>query len=91
MKLQLLRPILVFAGAWNPAVFQLGWLAKNVHGIPVGAEVRVDEVTVVEEGRPPKKINYMQALGIFVSQTRLEIYPTAIDHQYLRTTEQKVA
>ena len=91
MKLQLLRPTLVFAGAWNPAVFQPGWLAKNVHGIPVGAEVRVDEVTVVEEGHAQKKINYMQALGILVSQTRLEIYPTAIDDQYLKTTEEKVA
>lgn len=91
MKLQLLRPTLVFAGAWNPAIFQLGWVAKNVHEIPAGADVRVDEVTVTDQNRPPKRIHYMQDLGIFVSQTRLEIYPTAIDKESLRVTEEKVA
>jgi hypothetical protein len=91
MKLQLLRPTLVFAGAWNPAVFQLGWVAKNVHGIPVGTEVRVHEVIVTEPGRQPKKIDYMADLGIFVSQSRLEIYLTAIDKASLESTEQKVA
>ncbi len=75
MKLDLRRPILVLAGAWNPAIFQPGWIARHVFGIPVGDEL---EFTVVQMAgdEQQRQALYAQDVGISVSLRRLEVFAT---------------
>jgi hypothetical protein len=81
MKLDLRRPTLVLAGAWNPAIFKPAWIGLHVFGIPAGAEFTVIGVQIVDGGEQ-KLAFYINNVGISVSPNRLEIFavdPGAFD------------
>lgn len=73
MKLDLRRPTLVLAGAWNPAIFQPGWIATHVFGVPVGAEVTARLAQLIVDDQP-KNIFYLKDVGFSVASNRLEIF-----------------
>lgn len=69
MKIELRRPQIVLAGAWNPAIFQPGWIARHLHQVPKGTEVRGQQII-----SPPINVVYINGIGISASPDRVEIY-----------------
>lgn len=73
MKLDLRRPTLVLAGAWNPAIFEPAWIVRHVFGMPPGVEVTMNVAQMIDEGEP-KLVIYIKNVGFSVSPTRLQVF-----------------
>jgi hypothetical protein len=86
MKLDLRRPTLVVAGAWNPAILQPGWIAQHVFGVPVGSKVtaKIAQMVVDEQ---PKKIFYLNDVGFAVSSNRLELFAVGVEESAFNAVE----
>ena len=76
MILDLGKPAIVIAGAWNPAIFQPTWVLTNLFGAAVG---ETHEVTEVLNELEQKRITYKKNVGIHVNRTRLELLTTGIE------------
>ncbi len=77
MKLDLKRPSFVIVGAWNPAIFSPNWIALNLLDYPEGQELAVTNVLAGDRG--PSPIQYIEEVGIFASNQRVEIYLNSLD------------
>jgi hypothetical protein len=75
LKLDLRRPILVIAGAWNPAIFHPVWVARHLLGYPEGDTIRA---TLVQTGPPLHTTTYLDGIGYSASAQRFEL---ALAHQ----------
>ena len=73
MKLDLTKPVVIFVGAWNPAIFKPEWIAHYLFGNEEAVEV---PVTQVEQKTPlgKKEILFIDNVGISASKNRVEIY-----------------
>ena len=88
MKLDVRKPMIVFAGAWNPAIFKPGWIARHLLEVPEGQQVQVLEVMVA--GRlDAGPIHYFddRNIGIFASFQRLEIFANEFDTPTIELVE----
>jgi len=65
------QPTLVFAGAFNPAIFSPAWIVKNLYKVPEGIEVEGIFVSDIEQQttRP-----YFKGVGILAQSQRLSIF-----------------
>lgn len=71
-KLNLTRPILVFPGAWNPAIFSPPWVAQYLHEYPEGDEV---EATLIQEaGSTNAPIVFIREIGISAANNRIQFF-----------------
>jgi hypothetical protein len=77
MKLDLRRPTIVLAGAWNPAIFEPAWIARHVFGMPGGVEFTVNAAQMIADGEAKLAI-YIGDVGFSVSPTRLEIFAAQV-------------
>ncbi len=66
-------PTLVVTGAWNPAIFQPGWILPNLFNVAAGTTVPLTQVVVTQNDQQAI-ITYYLDIGIAVSFQRLEIY-----------------
>lgn len=73
LQLDLRSPTLVLAGAWNPAIFQPGWMLQHIQGLPQGQEATIGQLLIAEPTMQ-KNITFFDQIGIFVSNNRIEIY-----------------
>lgn len=72
MKLDLRTPSIVISGAWNPMIFQAGWVAHHLFGYPLGEQVTGISLTASALGDQP--IMFFDGAGIRATGPRLEIY-----------------
>lgn len=75
MDLDARKPVLVILGAWNPAIFQPGWIARWLFSYPKGQDVTV--ATVAASGPELTLLTYLDNVGVGVSDQRLMIYANA--------------
>ncbi len=73
MRRDLQIPTLVVTGAWNPAIFQVGWILDHLFEVERGTKVQIAQV-VRNTNDGPQTIYYYEQLGIHVSDRRLEIF-----------------
>lgn len=85
MILDLRKPVLIFAGAFNPAIFSPPWMARNLFGVPEGEEVEVTSVLDTGEGPAPR--HYIQKVGVLVQSQRLAIYPDEMSDEVIGRAE----
>lgn len=85
MLLDARRPLFVFRGAWNPAIFQPPWLAKYLFDIESGQEVEAIEMTVLTP--VSQKITYINDIGITASNNGVDIFANGMDEQTLAKAE----
>jgi hypothetical protein len=90
MKLDLRMPTVVLAGAWNPAIFQPGWIARHVFGVPAGAEIKVTAVQMLI-GQQQKLVTYIRDVGFAVSSNRLEIFAVEGSESAFKAAEETTA
>jgi hypothetical protein len=83
--LDLRKPVLIFAGSFNPAIFSAPWMARSLFGVPEGEEVEVTSVLDLGEGPPPR--HYIQKVGVLVQSQRLAIYPDEMTEEVIGRAE----
>lgn len=84
MQLDLRRPVLVLTGTWNPAIFQPGWMAKNLFEIPEGKSVQASEIIHVQSSR---RVTYVGDIGIAATASRIEVYCNSLQKDCLAKAE----
>ena len=84
MKLDLTRPTIVLTGIWNPAIFQIPWMAMNLFEKKSGESFNYTEVHT--PGRIP--LIYSDDVGIGVSAARVELYINSFDPAKRKALEQ---
>jgi len=84
MYLNLQRPLLVITGAWNPAVFQVPWMAVNLFGKKRGDTVSVTHIQLQDR---PDLLTYFGDIGIGVSQRRIDLFANNFDDNTKRALE----
>jgi hypothetical protein len=90
MKLDLRKPTLVMAGAWNPAIFRPAWIARYVFDVPVGAEVTVAAVQQQSDGEQ-KIVIYMNGVGFSFLSNRLELFAAGDNRSAFNAVENAIA
>ncbi len=86
MKVDTRPPVFVFVGAWNPAIFQSAWIARYLFNVPAGREQPATEVLVTIP--IPRRIIYIENIGIAVSNERVEIFANDFDEAVIQRTEE---
>jgi hypothetical protein len=79
----------VVVGAWNPAIFQGGWITRHLFDVPAGQQVQLAQLIAPQ--KIPKVILYYRGLGISVSTERLELYPNDLSEEMQRLSENTLA
>jgi hypothetical protein len=74
LALDIRGPVIVVAGAFNPAIFSQSWVATNVFGIPEGAEMSVLEVLVQIDPQSLLQLRFFEGVAINVGPGRVELY-----------------
>jgi hypothetical protein len=82
MNLDIQRPTLVITGQWNPAIFDPSWVARHLFGLTAGTEMSVTQVWTGN-----KITNYFGALGLAVSNSRVEIFLNEFEPENQATSE----
>lgn len=77
LKLDLRKPLFVFLGAWNPAIFQPGWVARYLFGFPEGASV--DAGLLMLPNQPP--LTFIKDIGVAVTPERVTLYVQRFDDE----------
>lgn len=85
MKIDLRRPILVFLGAWNPAIFEPGWIAANIFQVPVGQDTIFD--LVLEAPPEGGTVHYLNNIGVSANAQRLRIFANNLEPTSLAKAE----
>jgi hypothetical protein len=89
MKLDLRRPTLVLAGAWNPAIFRPGWIAQHVFGMPSGTDVTVTAVQAADD--QAKLVIYINDVGLSASANRLAMFAVDVGQSAFDAVENAIA
>ncbi len=84
MKVDLRVPTIVISGAWNPAIFQPGWIARHLFEVPEGTKKLLAEV-VTNNGE--RQIRYLDNVGISVVYERIEFFINSLDDECISTCE----
>jgi len=85
MELDLRRPSLILLGAWNPAIFQPGWIARHLLDYPEGQEV--EAMSVISADRGGQAVTYIDELGFNVSNQRVELFVNTHNDDYINRLE----
>ena len=86
MKLDLRKPVFVFVGAWNPAIFQPGWIARHLFEIPEGEKVRAEAMVPTVPNQ--EAILYIEDIGLAVTNERVQIFVNGFDDETIQCCEQ---
>jgi hypothetical protein len=81
----------VVIGAFNPAIFNPGWVAHNVHGIPDGQEVEVMEVHVQTGPTALLRLNFINGVAFHVLPSRMDVYTSGGSIDNFKRLEEAVA
>lgn len=84
MQLDMRNATFAFLGAWNQSIFHPGWVAHHLHQIPVGKEITGFQVS--KPGQPSR--DYIEEIGLLVTQTRLDVYINEFNGDLIRRAEQ---
>lgn len=90
ISLDLRRPLFVFLGAWNRAIFSPNWIALHLFGYPEGEEVAAREVVETVEAKKmsvQKKAIYFESVGIVATNSRIEIFVNDLEPQTIEKAE----
>lgn len=74
LTLNLRAPLIVVAGAFNPAIFTPQWVATNVFDVPVGAEMSVLEVIMQPDPQSVLQLRFIDGVALNALPNRLELY-----------------
>jgi hypothetical protein len=69
--LDLRQPTLVIAGAWNPAIFSIEWIATNLWGKKENDVLRIPQVLDIPSGR---SVFYHDEIGFLAAPDRICLY-----------------
>lgn len=79
-------------GAWNPAIFQPGWMAQYLLGFPAGERIPAATLLAVPTTGivvgAAKQTTYISDIGISVNTDRLEIYVNDLQPETIAKAEQ---
>jgi hypothetical protein len=75
MRLDLRQPTLVIAGAWNPAIFSVEWIATHILGKKENEVLKL--VQVVDA--TGNFINYYNETGLYTNLDRISLYCNDLD------------
>jgi hypothetical protein len=78
LTLDVRAPIVVLAGDFNAAIFQLGWVGTHLFGMPEGAEIQAQEV-VIQADVGLLQLLFLEGVALNVTPTRIELF--AVDSQ----------
>ena len=78
MNVDLRRPTIVIAGAFNPAIFTPEWIAAVLHEMPEGSDV--EGLLVADTGRQSVR-TYINGVGIAIEGERLTVAWESLDGQ----------
>lgn len=84
MQLDLRRPTLIIAGAFNPAIFSLPWIANALFGIPEGHDVEGVAVQDVNNGTLSY---YIDKVGVTAEAHRLSIFIDDLNDETITKAE----
>ncbi len=76
MKIDLREPTVVIAGAFNPAIFGVGWVASEMFGIADGEQV---EATMVADMVQQTQRAYIGKVGVMAEPLRLSVFVDDLD------------
>lgn len=90
MRLDARRPVVVLTGAWNPAIFNPGWVGLHLLGIPKGQTVTV---RIVQSMPDMKQVTYVadSNIGYYADFTRVEFYSNSYETEGIRSLAQTIA
>jgi hypothetical protein len=90
MRLDARKPLVVLTGAWNPAIFNPGWVGLHLLGRPEGQTVNVRLVQTLPD---VKQVLYVadSDIGYYTDSTRVEFYSNSYDTGALAAVTQMVA
>lgn len=88
MKLDLRHAAIVLLGAWNPAIFQPGWIVRHLFNVPEGQSVKGGQLIPSSPALDP--ILFLEGVGISVSGDRVRLYLNRFDEETISRVE-KVA
>ncbi len=84
LQLDLRRPVIVITGIFNPAIFNPGWVAHHLFGLPVGGTVNI----AVADGVGASGIAaFLNGVGISVSQSRADLFASTNTDEGLELVE----
>ena len=63
MNLDLRKPTIVVTGAWNPAILELGWIARYLFDVPENAQVRAHTIVTGVGTKQLKEVTYINGIG----------------------------
>lgn len=87
LKLDTRQPIFVIVGDFNPAIFSVGWVANNLHGIPIGTEIELTEIMAEVPGGLAQ-LNFINGVALVVTAGRLDAFVADQSPQRIEAVEQ---
>jgi len=81
------QPSIVVVGAWNPAILQPHWLAKEVYEIPEGQEFPATMAFSTDPGAPPKCS--IGGISYIASSDRLTVFVEGTEQANLEEAGQR--
>lgn len=84
LQLDLRRPLIIITGIFNPAIFNPSWVARHLFDIPAGETVNV---AVADGIGASGLIAFLNAVGISVNQSRMELFAQAATEEGLEAVE----
>jgi hypothetical protein len=76
VKVDLRKPTIVIAGAFNPAIFQPAWIANILYEIPEGEDV---EGVFVRNLADQTTVPYIKRVGVLAEMHRLSVFVDSLD------------
>jgi hypothetical protein len=76
----------VITGTWNPAIFQAGWIAEHLFGVPKGQQLEMAQR--ITTGPHPKSTYFYANIGISVTTERLELYCNRMADEVINNIEE---
>ncbi|WP_313807286.1 hypothetical protein [Sphingobium sp.] len=84
MQLDLRQPTIVIAGAFNPAIFSLSWIANILFDVPEGQDV---EGVMVQDMGQANPRSYIGKVGVSADANRLSVFIDDLSSETLATAE----
>ena len=86
LKLDIRGPIVVLVAEFNPAIFGLPWIAKNLFDKAEGEEIAAAEV-LIKNGQLLTQLTFLEGVAINVSPVRTEIFALNAEPETLTRVE----
>ncbi len=73
LVLDLRAPVIVFAAKFNPAIFDIGWIARHIYGKDEGTNIAVSEI-IGQMDQTFIHLKFIDGVAVSVSAERTEIF-----------------